>query len=133
MLDGHDQPASERARRVRAAWCAKNREKVKASNAKYYAENPDKVKAINAEYRAKNRPKVSARKAEYRSKNLEKVKASNAKHSLGLSQSYVAGTLGMRVGELTPLLLELKRQQLTLRRMARQLKKASNESSKNPR
>ena len=46
---------------------------------------------------------------------------------------YIYKTLGMRWGQITPELIEMKREQLTLRRLARQLKEAANESSKDTR
>lgn len=45
----------------------------------------------------------------------------------------VANLMKMKLAEVPPQLLELKRQQLTAHRMARQLKEATRESSKDPR
>ena len=47
-----------------------------------------------------------------------------------LGAPYVAKTLRMRTVDLTPQLMQMKQEQLTVRRLAQKLRKASNESSK---
>lgn len=74
-----------------AAWRAANRDKIKAQ----YAANPGKFKAKN--------------------------RAGNAKQREGLTPSYIAHVLRTSTKELTPELLELKRQQIELHRLQRQL------------
>jgi hypothetical protein len=70
-------------------------------------------------------------------KGLEYAQAYRKRSVESLNDDYIRRflfkTLGLRANEITPELIALKREQLTLRRLARQLKEAANESSKDTR
>lgn len=99
------------------------------------AANPEKFSARSAAWNAANAEKVAAYQAAYRAAyypaNFEKIAARRADYVASLSASYLSSLLGIPTAQLTPELLELKREQLSLRRLARQLKKAANESIDN--
>lgn len=121
-----EDPEKKRARA--AAWYAANREKVKAAANARYAANPEKMKAYQAAHRAANPEKMKARGAAWLAANREKMKAyCDARRAVRVAQlhpAYVAGRLGLPVAEVTPELLEMKREQLTLHRLGRQVKAA---------
>lgn len=108
---------------------AEHAEELKAKAAQRYADNPAKLIARSRAYYAENKQKCKAQTAGYRVKNAEKLKASGAKHRTEISPSYAARAIGLKTSQLTPEILALKREQLTLHRLARQLRKAKDESS----
>lgn len=127
------------------AWDKANRDKVNARHRAWYAANLDQARSCKAQY-ARDHPEKNK---EWRSKNKEKVKASQAhwieqhqdkrKKSVAKSQrkaveqlkpSYISMALRIPVGHIPPDLLAMKQEQLSAHRLARQLKKAANESSK---
>ena len=116
------------------AWRERNAEKVAEKKKKYrqatklkrrqqervrYWKDPDKHRNKVAQYRVENYEDVMRR-------NRERLKQDRE----NLGPIYVAKVLGMRKTDVPPTLLAMKQEQLTLRRMARQLRKATNESSK---
>ena len=122
-----DREAQKRWREKNAEHvCAKRKEYAQATKPKRrqqerarYWKDPDKQRHKTAIYRAENREEV-------RRKNRQRLKEDRE----NLGPIYVAKTLGMRQKEVPPQLLEMKQEQLTMRRLARQLRKAKNESSK---
>ena len=92
-------------------WMKKNREHVNAVTRKRFSDNPDKYAARKA------------KENERRKAHPDKEKARAKKYSENLSDGYVASTLGMKVNELPSELLDLKRQQLQLIRLTKQLEK----------
>jgi hypothetical protein len=68
-----------------------------------------------------------------REQQLEYMRQRNRRVVDGLEPKYVALTLGLKLEEVPEALLEAKREQLTLRRLARQLKEAAHESSEDAR
>lgn len=66
---------------------------------------------------------------EWKRANPDRVKASNDKKVAELKPAYLAKKLRIPVAQLTPELLELKRQQLELHRLQRQLQKLLKEKS----
>lgn len=127
----------DKDRATAKAWREKNADKVAAKRkerqqatklkrrqqerARYW-KDPSKHRNKVAQYRAENYEDVMRR-------NRERLKQD--RESLG--PVYVAKVLGMRPTEVPPPLLAMKQEQLALRRMARQLKEAAHESSKDPR
>jgi hypothetical protein len=127
----------DKDRSAAAAWRERNAEHVRAKRKEYaaatkdrrrqqerarYWQDPDKHRREAAEYRAENREALTQR-------NRERLRQD--RESLG--PVYVAKVLGMRPKEVPPPLLAMKQEQLALRRLARQLRKATDESSKDPR
>lgn len=97
----------------------------------------DEARRIDAEkYRARKAEAAKATTA-YRQKHKDDVlrwsRESKAKDRAELGPRYLARTIGLPLTMTPAHLLELKRQQLTAHRLARQLKDATDESSKDPR
>ena len=97
----------------------------------------DEARRLDAErYRARKAEFAKAIKA-YRQRHKEDVqrwnRESKAKDRAELGPRYLARTIGLPLSMTPADLLELKRQQLTAHRLARQLKEANHESSKDPR
>ncbi len=103
------------------AWDEANREKRAAYSKAYNEANREKLAAKYKAYREANREKVAA----YREANREKVSARDKATIENLALSYVSQRLNMKPSEVTPELLELKREQLRLSRLTRELKKES--------
>jgi len=97
--------------------------------AKWRAENPEKERASAAKYHAENPEKVRARVAKYRAENPEKVRAIKAKCRASLTDGYIAELLGLPVKKAPPQLIELKREQILLQRLAKEMKQ---EATKEP-
>lgn len=79
------------------------------------------VAAASAAYRAANRGKVKAYRAARYAANPGKIEQQNTKKITELKPDYIAQKLRIPVDQLTPELLESKRQQLELHRLNRQL------------
>jgi len=94
------------------AWRELNLEKLSASQKAYREENREKVLAKNKAYREENREKVLASK-----------KADHIANRKALKDPYIAHLLRMKRSEAPPELLELKREQIRLTRLTRELKK----------
>lgn len=97
----------------------------------------DEARRLDAErYAARKAEAAKATKA-YRQRHKEDVlrwsRESKAKDRAELGPRYLARTIGLPLTETPAYLLELKRQQLTAHRLARQLKEANHESSEDPR
>ena len=101
-----------------AAWNEKARAKSKA----YYEANREKCIARAKSYRELNREKERARKKAHREANIEKERYRLMGYSQSLSRSYVARSLHISVYEATPELIEMKRNQLQLKRSIKKLK-----------
>lgn len=108
---------------------------------KWHHENPEKVHAVFQKWREANREhlsmskkawyqadpeKTKARVKAWRKANPEKVKAYEKKGSDNLVDWYLKIILvsqtGLAAADMPPALVELKREQLQIRRMARELK-----------
>jgi|GEM_PF-5505625 len=121
---------------VRRKWYEQNKEHVKTRNSEYkkrpdvserrrmnerdrYWLKPDEARQKTAEYTKENRAELTRRARERT--HIERMQ---------LLPVYVAKVLGMRLKETPKVLLTMKQEQLAIRRLARQLKKATNETSK---
>jgi hypothetical protein len=78
------------------------------------------------DYYEANREKFAAYKKTYREVNREILVAIKKKAVETLQPFYVAMALGMKTSEVTPELLELKRNQLLIHRALKQLKQTIN-------
>ncbi len=112
---------------LKKVWYAENQEKVKAASAAYRAANQEKVKAASTAYRAANQEKLRANSASWRAANPEKVKANNAAQVEALSDGYIADRLGLPLATIPQELVNLKREQLKMRRATKQLTKTIKE------
>lgn len=61
------------------AWCAANRERLRAYQVKYYAENTEKERLRKAKERAKNPELEKARCANYYANNIDRIRANTAR------------------------------------------------------
>lgn len=119
----------EKFRAARREWYANNPEKARASHAKWYAENPDRVAEYGREYRSANADRVAAFLAAYKARPEVKaaLKARKQRDVAELGNNYVKRVIfpdGIPKN-VPPELIALKREQLTIKRMARELKKAA--------
>ena len=94
-----------------------------ASRAKTWRENnKEKVSALRKVSRAKNREKNCAVSMAWYKDNSEREIAKKKEKTSGLHGGYVAQRLGLPLAECTPELIELKREQLRIYRLTKQLK-----------
>lgn len=100
----------ERSAKTERDWRERNRERCARAKAEWKKRNPDLYRALIAKYYKADRE----RRLEYHKTTRELLKP-----------SYVANTLGLKTNNVPSELLDLKREQLTLHRLAKQLKQAS--------
>lgn len=105
------------------AYRRNNVEEERARKKRWLTANPDKAEAI------KRRRDAKSRCSEYLERR--RLRAKTIRDAAG--PEYAAGLLRMKQSAAPPQLLEMKRDQLILRRMALQLKKAIHESITNTR
>jgi len=105
-----------------AAW----KQKVAAKHKAYYESNLEKMASRAKTYRESHPEKVSAMRRAWRESNPEKVAALRKAAIENLTPFYVARTFALKTSELTPELLELKRNQLLIHRALKQLKQTLN-------
>lgn len=102
-------------------WADANREHVRAYSRemarKLYAAKPDAYRALAKRWRDDNR---------------ELTQAMSRASRTNLSRGYVATLLGMPASDTPPELIALKREQLAIKRMARELKKAATKPTGEP-
>jgi hypothetical protein len=108
-----------------AAWKENIRLKNRERNKKYRQKNKEKILVRQREW---NREKQSERHLTRNKDEMKKYRKKWADKNNkiireNLSNSYVAYSLRMKVLEVPPELLELKREQLRLTRLTRELKK----------
>lgn len=105
----------------------KNRQKA------YAKANPELMRNLKRSYVSKNKDKVFKTNKAWREAHAEELKEKHRRNSKRLvdtiDPAYVAVMLRMRRAEIPDELIALKQEQILIRRLARQLKKASNESS----
>lgn len=89
-----------------------NKDKIKARHKAYRETNKDKLKAQRKLYNEANKHKIKA----YINNNKDKIREYNKKISKNLTDTYVAGILGIPTHDCPKELIELKRAQLKLRR-----------------
>lgn len=106
----------------------KNRQKA------YAKANPELMRNRKRLYVSKNKDKVFKTNKSWREAHAEELKEKHRRNSRRyvdtIDPVYVAVMLRMRRAEISDDLIALKQEQILIRRLARQLKKASNESSK---
>ena len=119
----------EKFRAASREWYAANTEKARSSQARWCAENTDRIAEYGRAYRAANAEKVAADLAAYRAR--PDVKAALREHKrkdiAELGDNYVKRVIfpdGIPE-DIPPELIALKREQLAIKRMARELKKST--------
>ena len=134
--EANPEKARERDRKKREANPEKYRRLGLVSQQRYYEthkeevlerlrkkreEDPEKARVTGAAWRKNNPEKFKeAQRARYAA-NPEKFRAAARKASAKLTDSYVANNLVLPVAECPPELIEMKREQLKLKRLTKQL------------
>lgn len=125
-----------KAKAARDDWRARHPDVVKQYSADYYKKNPQKgserrranveaYRATKTAWRKKNIDSERQRETQWKHQNRDKVKAANKQRIDNISPAYAAGLMNLPVA-IAPLeLIALKREQLAIKRMARELKKAA--------
>ena len=106
----------------------KNKEEIKESCEKWRENNKEEIKEYSKEYRKNNKEKLLEYSKEYRKNNKEKIKKDqdwwNKKYNKDLRNAYIKNQLKytekVPTEQITPEMIELKRQQLKLFREIRQ-------------
>lgn len=106
----------------------KNKEKIKEREKKYCLKNKEKIKEKNKERYLKNieaykesRSKNKEKRKEYLLKNKDKFTKVNKKYRDSLCDAYIAGLLHIPVKECPTELIELKRAQIKLIRITKEV------------
>lgn len=113
----HYERNAEKVRAKAKAYREANRETVRATKKDHYERNAPRERARAKTYLENNRDKMRAYKKAYRETSADKVRA----YRESLAPGYVAATLRLPVDQLTPELLEAKRQQLEISRALKAL------------
>ena len=105
-------------------WCRKAY--MKAYNKAYRKANSENIKAQSKAYRKANSEHIKAQQKAYRKANSENTKELAKEYDKArvdsLLDSYVVKSLNMKKEEVTPELLELKRDQLKIYRLLKEAK-----------
>ncbi len=101
-----------------------NKEKEAARNK---AKNPIKVAAYKKKWREMNKEKEAARSKERWRKDPEKCKAHGAATRAKMTNGVISARLGLKVAECPDEIIELKREQLLMYRMTKQLNQSIKE------
>jgi len=116
---------------VAKAWAKANPDKVRAAKERYAARKGDALKDEKRTRYLQNREAALMKNKAWRDANPDKVAAYRRRLVDELGPSYVAARLGMQTAKAPPELLQMKRDQIALRRLARLLKEASNAKQQN--
>lgn len=118
-----DRANTARRKELAAARYQKNKESVSAKAAEWRTKNSEYVLSYNLAYYRENKKRLLAKQNAYQAVCTEQ-----------LTDGYVSAVLKIPVAECPTELLALKREQLTIKRLSRQIKqttKAHNETSTN--
>ena len=139
----------DKAAEKRKTWVKENPEKAAEQSRKkylahadYYREKSKEWKKLNADrnlaaikkWQEDNKDKVREYNRVSDARNPERIQRKRRHHTDTLTDSYVSAAVGLKVKDCPPGLIELKREQLTIKRLSRQIKqttKAHNETSTN--
>lgn len=95
-----------------------NKEKVSAHKKKYNGNNKEKIAENCKQYRENNKEKIAEYLKQYRENNKEKIMLSN-----GHIKSILKLNFKIKYTNITPEMIELKREQLLIHRALKQAKK----------
>lgn len=121
---------SEHGPEIRAKkreWHLKNSEKISDRRKKYRETNKEKINDRARKYYAQNRCDINARRRSKYAKNAQKIAEQRKQYRSGLPDAYIARELTkdspLTRADIPPELLEAKRLQLKLKRLAREAMK----------
>lgn len=130
--DGKDTACIDCRVKAKADWRKRNPHAAKRQQLKareWRLANPDREKQRRDAYHEKNKQVRNAISRQWKEQNHAAHLAYLADMREQLADSYVATALGMRLQEAPPELIALKREQLAIKRMARELKKAATKAT----
>lgn len=116
---------------VAKAWAEANPDKVRAAKKRYVERKGAALKEEKRTRYLQNHEAALIKNKAWRDANPDKVAAYRRRLVDELGPSYVAGCLGMQTAKAPPELLQMKRDEIALRRLARLLKEASNAKQQN--
>lgn len=106
-------------------WKFANPEKVRAYDAATRKNKPEMMLSKRAKYKANNPEAVRASLAKYQENNNEAIQERARFRVASLCKLYVAQRLGVRVADCSPELIDMKREQLTIYRLTKQITNAA--------
>ena len=122
----------EKVALAQKSWREQNADHIKtyssARNKERYAKNPQHFKEEAAKWAMANPEKIKAIRARWKKQNPDSVRQSSRDSCARLTDNYVKSALsvnGIPREHATPELIAIKREQLAIKRMARELKKAT--------
>lgn len=110
-----------------AAWARANADKVKTYKRQWSEAHAAELKARHRQEYDANAAEWKARNRAWREAHQEQVAAYRRRLVDDVAPSYAASMLGMPAAKVTPELLQMKRDEIALRRLSRLLKEISNE------
>lgn len=111
-------------------WRDANLEKERARHREIRRANPEKARAVVKVWILENLQRHRGVRKAWRDANTGRVRGYSEKGRASLTPSYVAAVMGLHTPNLTPELLELKREQLTLYRLSKEIKTKLKENTK---
>lgn len=99
------------------------KECIKEKTSSYYKKNKEKQKERVLKWRLENKEAYSESQRKWKEKNIGKENERKRNAGFDLKDSYIVGTLRIPAKDCTPELIELKREQLRIQRLTKQLKK----------
>jgi hypothetical protein len=115
----------QKYREREAATYQRHAEKKKAAVRDWRTKNPEKVAEQTRQWQKANPDKCREADMRYATSNPEKVREKARRIRASMTDAYIAGQLQLSVKRAPPELIALKREQLAIKRMARELKKAA--------
>ena len=111
----------EKSKATSRKWKEGNQEKVKVAVRKWREENQEKARAASRKWYEENPEKAKAKARKQYEENPEKVNAIARKNIETLSDRYVSKRIGAPIKDLSPEIIELKREQLLMFRLNKEL------------
>ena len=119
----------ERKAAINKAWREANKERDLARQKAWREANKERESARQkARYEA-NKERESARQKAWREANRDRLLDKHRNAVESLSTFYVAATMGMKTAECPPELIEIKREQLAITRLVKQLNETIKEKT----
>lgn len=136
----------ERAKKSNNESARRRRPKINATTRLYRKNNPEKSKERDLKYRIiykekrkltisawrkKNHQKTKESQSKWKKANPHKVRDMKRKHIKNISPSYISVLLGIPVKDISPILIQSKRNQIKAIRALKQIKELTNEKNTN--
>lgn len=115
---------------AKQARLGQNRQAILEKEAKWRELNRDKKAINNKKWVAANPDKVHEQRRRWREQNPDATVRSSLKAREQLARSYVARRLGLAIADAPPEMIDLKREQLQIHRLTKELNEALTEATK---